>query len=299
MTGYTRDQVQARELTWRGMTPPEWMAASKEQARRLAATGRIGPYEKEYLLKDGSRRWMLFAGRDLRDGTISEYCIDITERKRSEELLRQSLREKEELLKEVHHRVKNNLQVITSLLNLQARQIEDEKTLALFEVARNRVQSIASIHELLYRSGSFAAVELGPYVEKLVADVVRLYSAAERIRVEVDAGGAHLELQRAVPFGLLLNELVSNVCKHAFPEGRRGRIAVEVARVGDEIVLTVADDGIGLPEGFDSNRASIGIFLVHRLAQQLEATVEFRSAGGTTVRVRFAAAAADRRENGR
>ena len=206
------------------------------------------------------------------------------------EALRRSLAEKEELLREVHHRVKNNLQIITSLLSLQSEQIQDKKTLTLFEEARNRVQSIATIHEVIYRSESFAAVELEAYARRLVSDVVRLYDAEKRIAVEILGEPVSLELQRAVPFGLLLNELVSNVCKHAFPRRAHGELAVGLAKNDSTIVLTVADTGVGLPKGFEYERVeSLGIYLVKSLARQLGATITFDSNRGTRVVVQLPA----------
>jgi two-component sensor histidine kinase len=243
------------------------------------------------LRQDHSRFWAQWVTEPVRDETgqlrgVAKVLRDETERQRAEEALRHSLAEKEELLKEVHHRVKNNLQVITSLINLQANQVEDERVLALFDETRNRVYSIATIHELIYRSASFAAIDLGDYARQLVPELVRFYGADDRVRVDVQGDGAQLELERAVPFGLLLNELVSNVCKHAFPEGRRGTLAVSLTRRGDEMVLEVVDTGVGLPEGFDYRRASsLGLQLVHGLALQLEGSLTLRSGPGTTVKV--------------
>jgi PAS domain S-box-containing protein len=217
-------------------------------------------------------------------------ATDVNQERIAAEAVKESLAEKEELLKEVHHRVKNNLQVITSLLNLQASQIEDPAMLALFDVARNRVQSIASIHELLYRSGSFTGVHLDDYARRLVPDLIQLYGLQGRVEVEFLDTPVPLELQRAVPFGLLLNELVSNVCKHAFPSPRTGKLTVNLRLQNDEIRLTVTDNGVGFPQGFSYKHAStLGIYLVYRLARQLRAEVSFQSAGGTTVEVRLPA----------
>jgi two-component sensor histidine kinase len=213
---------------------------------------------------------------------------DETERRQADEAIRRSLAEKEELLKEVHHRVKNNLQVITSLLNMQARQIDNPDVLAQFDEARNRVFSIAAIHELLYRSTSFSAIDLAAYARQLAPDLVRFYNAQDRIEAKVVGDGVTLELERAVPFGLLLNELVSNACKHAFPPPRTGSIVVSFRREDGHIEMTVTDEGQGLPDGFDYRRASsLGLKLVRSLARQLRGFAEMQSGSGTTVRVRF------------
>ena len=182
------------------------------------------------------------------------------------------------------------MQVIVSLLNLQARQIEEQRILTLFEETRNRVQSISSIHELLYRSESFASIELSPYAQQLVPDLVRFYGLQQRVNVEIVGDGATVELERAVPYGMLLNELVSNACKHAFPPPNEGKITIGIRPSGDFIELIVCDTGKGLPAGFDYRHASsLGLKLVHGLVQQLAGTIEIQSEAGTTVCVRFPA----------
>lgn len=260
--------------------------------------GRLIPVERE--IQDDAGRWYLTrvlpyrSTEDRIEGVVITF-IDITTQKRAEmalresdDQLRRSLAEKEELLKEVHHRVKNNLQIITSLLNLQAKRIQDKASLDFFEEARNRVQSIAAIHEIIYRSESFAAVELGTYLRRLVPEIVRLYGAHDRIEVVLQADSTSMELHRAVPFGLLLNELVSNVCKHAFPGTDRGRLTVRLVQEHSDLILTVEDTGVGLTEKFEYETAdSLGIYLVRSLARQLRADVTFDSSAGTGVRVRL------------
>jgi signal transduction histidine kinase len=207
--------------------------------------------------------------------------------RKADEALRGSLAEKEELLKEVHHRVKNNLQVISSLLSLQANRAEDRQVVAAFEEARNRVYSIGTIHEMLYRSGSFASVDLAAYARKLVPELVRFYDAEERVRVEIRGDTLTMELERAVPCGLILNELVSNVCKHAFPHGQAGDMVVSFCHNGGSLAMSVSDSGAGLPKGFEYHKAgSLGLQLVRNLARQLRATVGVDSENGTNVTIR-------------
>jgi two-component sensor histidine kinase len=203
---------------------------------------------------------------------------------------RKSLLEKEELLKEVHHRVKNNLQVIVSLLNLQARQTSDERVLALLEETRNRVQSISAIHELLYRAESFASIRLLGYARQLVPDLIHFYGLADRVQLEIAGEEVSLELERAVPYGMLLNELASNACKHAFCHGRNGHLTIEFRADGKQIEMTVADDGPGLPQDFDYNQAaSLGLKLIRGLVHQLRGTLDIQSQAGTIICVRFPA----------
>lgn len=212
---------------------------------------------------------------------------DITARKQAEDALHASLEEREALLKELHHRVKNNLQVITSMLDLQAHQTADPTTLSALNEAANRVTAIASIHELLYQSGTFARVDLASYTRRLVPHVVSLYRNDARIQVAVSADSIDLDLARAVPFGLLLNELVSNVCKHAFASSGEGQLTVTLRPDNGHFHLRVADTGVGLPPGFDEQMATtLGLQIVRELSTQLGGTVRFTSGDGTTVDVR-------------
>ena len=199
--------------------------------------------------RDGSRFWARWVTEPVYDKTgqlrsVAKVLRDETDRLGAEQAVRASLAEKEALLKEVHHRVKNNLQVITSLINIQAGEVEDERGLALFDETRNRVHSIAAIHELIYRSESFSQIPLIEYVQQLVPRVLGVYDLHERVDLQVQGDDAKLELERAVPFGLLLNELVSNSCKHAFPDGTTGAIRVELHHQEDAYVLNVADTGL-------------------------------------------------------
>jgi PAS domain S-box-containing protein len=241
--------------------------------------------------KDDGLFWARWVSEPVYDATgnlrgIARLMRDETDRRQADEAMRNSLAEKEELLKEVHHRVKNNLQVISSLVNLQASRAEDRQVIAAFEETRNRVYSIGTIHELLYRSGSFASIDLVNYARKLVPELIRLYDAHERVRVEIAGDTLTLELERAVPVGLILNELVSNVCKHAFPRYRSGDMIVAFSRNGGSLTMSVSDSGIGLPVGFAFHKASsLGLHLVRNLARQLRATVGVNSENGTTVTV--------------
>lgn len=231
-----------------------------------------------------SRVWKPFETEMMRD--VGDRTWAAVERARAELALRVSLAEKDVLLSEVHHRVKNNLQVITSLLNLQSREAKDRDVRALFSETRNRVQSISSIHELLYRSNSFAEVDLFAYAQQLVPSLVRFYGAQARVQVEVEGEGATLELQRAVPLGLLLNELVSNALKHGLPDPETGLLRIGFLKEGKTMVLGVQDTGLGLSKGLRTEQGeSLGLKLVHVLAEQLNGTVDIRSDGGTSVRV--------------
>jgi len=167
---------------------------------------------------------------------------------------------------------------------MQARQADEPRAFALFEEACNRVASIASIHELLYRSGSVAPVELATYARELVLRLIHFFDADQRIEAMIMGESVTLELERAVPLGLLLNELVSNVCKHAFSDRQTGSVTVHMSQQGERIRLEVTDTGVGLPEKIDYESSStMGLRLVRALAEQLRATVRVRSGPGTTI----------------
>jgi PAS domain S-box-containing protein len=198
--------------------------------------------------------------------------------------------ERDALLNEVHHRVKNNLHVIMSLLEMQARRTDDFAAFRQLEEAGNRVMSIARIHEMLYQSGSLSGVDLTAYASRLVPQLVAFYNVQDRIEVAVKGENAIVDLERAVPCGLLLNELVSNTCKHGFPDGRRGRLTVRLAHENEQIRLTVQDTGIGLPAGFEiAHSDSLGLTIVRLLTDQLGGSVSFRNGSGTCVEVQFPA----------
>jgi two-component sensor histidine kinase len=209
---------------------------------------------------------------------------------RSEQAVRASLREKEVLLKEIHHRVKNNLQVISSLLNLQARYLPDPAARAIFTQSQNRVQSIALVHERLYESADLSHIDFRKYTTILLDNVFDTHGAESRgIGKAIDVGDASLTVDLAVPCGLIVNELVTNALKHAFPGDRTGTVQVILRETtGGDFDLTVKDDGVGMRADIDPrNTASLGLDLVFTFAEQLNAEVEIGREGGTSFRFRF------------
>jgi two-component sensor histidine kinase len=215
---------------------------------------------------------------------------DITERKRAEEKIRASLREKEVLLKEIHHRVKNNLQIISSLLYLQATRTEHPGAISALRESRNRIKSMALIHERLYQSPNLASVDMGEYTRNLVSDLQRSHSIGERaVRLRLDIEDIPLGITEAIPCGLIINELVSNALKHAFPKGRAGEITIGLQRGGaNQVTLTVSDNGIGLPEQVDFRKSpSLGLTLINSLVEQLGGTIELDRSGGTAFTITF------------
>jgi two-component sensor histidine kinase len=221
----------------------------------------------------------------------------ILARKRAEDALKgmnlklqESLHEKESLLKEVHHRVKNNLQLISSMLSLQAARITDAAVSELFSESRNRVRSMALVHENLYRAGNFSKISMLAHIETLSASLARAYGLnAGSIELRTDVEDISLDLDIAIPVGLIVNELTSNALKHAFPDGRQGLVHIGLRRLGpNRCELTLRDDGIGMDGTIDPRHSdSMGLQLVHDLTEQLHGSIEVTRAGGTTFTLSF------------
>ena len=215
---------------------------------------------------------------------------DITERKRAEERIRASLKEKEVLLKEIHHRVKNNLQIISSLLYLQASRTEHAGAVSALRESRNRIKSMALIHERLYQSANLASVDMGEYTRNLVSDLQRSYRIEESaVRLRLNIQDIPLGITEAIPCGLIINELVSNALKHAFPKGRAGEVTIGLRRAtANRTTLTVSDNGIGFPEQMDFRKSpSLGLTLINSLVEQLGGTIDLDRRGGTTFTITF------------
>ncbi len=222
-------------------------------------------------------------------------AMDVTAFKQTQGRLQASLGEKDALLKEVHHRVKNNLQLISSLLSLQAGRIDDPPVAELFKESRNRVRSMALVHENLYRAGNFARIPMRAHVQNLAAHLIRAYDMhSQQVGLSTEIDDIELDLDRAVATGLIINELISNALKHAFPAGRPGQVQVDLRLVdGNQCRLEVSDDGVGLSSDFDVERAeSLGLQLVHDLTRQLHGTMTVERAGGTRFAIDFGATGA-------
>jgi two-component sensor histidine kinase/DNA-binding response OmpR family regulator len=244
----------------------------------------------------GGERWFLVeevivttaSGLQMVDGLAE----DITERKKVDLQIQAALREKEALLRELFHRVKNNLQVVSSLLNLQSEALTDEQAREMFREGRHRIHSMALIHERLYQAKDLARIDIKQYVHDLASELFFAYGvSAERIRLAVDVNtdGAIIDIEKAVPLGLIINELLTNALKYAFPDGRAGEMTVRIEPApGNMLKLTVADDGVGLPAGIDVNDpATLGLQLVSTLAEQLRGSLEARPQPGATFTITF------------
>ncbi|TKB76231.1 MAG: PAS domain S-box protein [Nitrospira sp.] len=281
---------------WVDNVHPDDVSGCMETYRTVFQNRR--PFTREYRLKrvDGDYRWMLETGvpRFSLDGAFAGYigtCIDITERKLAEDSTRIALEQREALLKEIHHRVKNNLQIVSSLLNLQSNANRNKKVSHLLKECQLRVMSIGLLHETLYRSGNLSKVAMMEYIRALTDHLLRSYGVdSNTIAVTVDVDQIGLNIETALPCGLILDELLSNCLKHAFPEGRRGEIHVELRSNPDQTVtLCVKDNGVGIPDAVNLEEVrSLGLELVELFSDKLEGVPEFRRDNGTEFRLRFA-----------
>ncbi len=216
---------------------------------------------------------------------------EVNERTQAEEQIRESLKEKEVLLREIHHRVKNNLQVVSSLLNLQSGMIKDEQVSQALLESRSRIFSMTLIHEKLYQTNNFSSIDMRDYLQSLVAAILRLLpSSSRQIAVTYAIDPIHLSMDLVVPCGLIVNELVMNAAKYAFPEGSAGNLNVEM-RLNESrtaVQLRVADDGVGLPKDFSIEQSkSLGMKLVNSLVNQIEGSLQMISENGTVFLISF------------
>ena len=294
--GYSRDEVFGKPVDI--LIPAGFRHAHSQHVKEFSAQSqasrRMGERREIFGLHKNGTQFPAEASiskADL-DGTVLYMVIlrDITARREAEYKIQQSLREKEALLQEIHHRVKNNLQVVSSLLGLQSRQVSDEETRRAFRESQNRVHSMSLIHERLYQSKDLAEIDCQEYADQLVGHLFRSYGVSlSRVKLDMDFGGERMPMALAVPIGLILNELLSNCLKHAFPQGRDGRITVKLARSeGETLTLTVSDNGIGLPQNVNLwNARSLGLRLVRILSEQMGAELKMVSEQGTSMELVF------------
>jgi PAS domain S-box-containing protein len=214
---------------------------------------------------------------------------DITHHKNIETQMQASLQEKTVLLREIHHRVKNNLQIISSLLNLQSKYIADENAFEVFKESQNRVKSMAIIHEKLYQSGNFAEINVAEYLKNLTASIYSSYGVElDVISLEINAQHIFLDITTAVPCFLIINEMITNCIKHAFPGDRRGKITINFEKTNDKHIIRIQDDGIGLPKDLNINKTStLGMQLINNLTAQLDGEIQVKSNNGTEFTIIF------------
>jgi PAS domain S-box-containing protein len=295
MAGYTVEEVIGTPFT-HFVHPDELPEAIEFYQRRMAGEPLPTRYERTLRRKDGrSILTEIDAAVVTYEGKPANLAIirDITDRKEWEEKLRQTLRERETLLREIHHRVKNNLQVVTSLLSLSTMHTQNQEAVDLLTDACSRIQAIALTHTQLYESDQFDRINMDKHIRQLVENLSQTYGASERsVTPVIECSRVDLTLNQAIPCALVLNELLSNVYKHAFREGQRGTVEISLRRTADGMVeLRVRDDGVGLPEDMRIDElATLGLQLVRDLVlEQLRGELEVLSSPGTEFFITFQA----------
>jgi len=221
---------------------------------------------------------------------IQAVVRDITDRKRDEDRIKASLAEKEVLLKEIHHRVKNNLQVISSLLKLQSRYIQDSRVIEMLKESQNRVRSMALVHEQLYQSKDLSDIDFAEYIQNLAHNLFQAYKIhAEGVKLQTNIAPCSLNIDTAVPCGLIINELVTNSLKYAFTGQTQGKIKIDFTLDNNGLcVLAVSDSGIGFPQDLDyRNARTLGLRLVGSLVKQIRGRIELLETVGTTFQITF------------
>ena len=315
ITGYRKEDFTAGKVNWRKIVLPEDWKKLVNNNERL----RNDPLlfiEHEYRIRhrEGKIKWVREIVQNIADPKGKKRIMhgavyDITGQKEAEE----SLRKIEEIRKkEIHHRIKNNLQVISSLLELQAERFSEKEVLEAFRESQNRVATMAIIHEGLYRSRNSEALDFSEYLQKLTADLLRSYTVRGDVRMQLDVEETFLGMDTAVPLGIIINDLVSNSLKHAFPQGRKGEIRIKLCKAEENVKnksisnitnnigakssvnknsqysLVVSDNGLGFPEDLDfRNTGSLGLQLVNILVEQLEGTIELQKDSETTFKILF------------
>jgi PAS domain S-box-containing protein len=289
-TGYSREELLER-------TPLDLVAPEEKDqfydSNRILSEKKHWIFERTLLTKEGHRIQSEISSHLFElNGvpTVLAIVRDISERKKAEENLRAALKEKDVMLREIHHRVKNNMQIMASLLRLQARQISDEKAQVAFVGSQTRIRSMALIHEKLYQSENFSSIDFADYIEKMVTHLFAVYQVdPNRILFKIDVQHIEMDINRAIPCGLIINELISNALKHAFPEERKGELTVRMFKdEGGKYHLIIKDKGCGLPESIDIQKPqTLGLQIVADLTSQLEGKLDVRRDGGTEFEITF------------
>jgi len=310
--------IQSNQVTWShnyeilfGLTPgtfgetyEAFLEYVHPQDRQLVAEAITSCFEQKVFYShefrvvwsDGSVHWMAAAGQVFYDETgttavrIIGITIDITQRKQAAEQVKASLHEKEVLLKEIHHRVKNNMQIICSLLNLQASSLENPQTLELLQESQNRVASMALVHEQLYQSEDLARIDFAEYTQNLAANLFNSYDISlDGIALKINVEHVFLSVDAAIPCGLIITELVSNSLKYAFSPGKLGEICIELYPDNDnQLTFSVSDNGIGFPQDLNfHDTETLGLQIVTALTGQLSGTIELENKFGTKFKITF------------
>ena len=278
--GYSPAELEGKRLF--DFVHPDDMEVFLGAMSELSAGKKVLQFTNQYRHRNQTYRWIewrLFSAGNL----IYASARDVTERKKMTDLVEASLAEKETLLREIHHRVKNNLQIISSLLNLQIRKIDDPKTIEVLKDCQSRVLSMALVHEHLYKGKDFSRIDLKNYIHSLGMQLSQSYgNANEIVRFDLNLPDIYVDINTAIPLGLIINELITNSLKYAFKGRKDGKLSITATENDRALTLIVADNGVGMPEGITlENQTSLGLRLVKTLTGQIHGTVVIDRTGGT------------------
>jgi len=294
MFGYSIDEIKGKHATI--LMPDRYKKQFIDKLDRFKSTGNHEldgkTFESLGLRKDGTEfpfEISIATWGPKGNKFTTSIIRDVTERKKTEKMLEKSLHEKEILLKEIHHRVKNNLMIISSLLNLQSDYIKDEESKNIFKESQNRARSMALIHERLYQSIDLKRMDFGDYIRSLSTELLHTYEVDPGlIKLKINVEDIFLDINTAIPLGLIVNELVTNSLKHAFPEGNSGEINVDFHPIDDYYEFTVKDNGVGFPEDIDyQNTESLGLQIVTSLTDQIDGEITLDRNNGTKFKITF------------
>lgn len=254
----------------------------------LKKDGKVSNFNTEFVGNDGKSIHIIISA-SLRDGIISGMFMDITELHHAEEVMKESLKEKELLLREIHHRVKNNLQIISSLLELQKQYLEENSVaINVLNESKNRVMSMSMIHEKLYQSDDLSHINFTDYLKSLITNLFYSYGVTSDINLNLNLDEVYLNIETAVPLGIIIIEIISNSLKYAFPNDMKGEIAVNLINKDENFEFIISDNGIGIPEEIDfNNNPTLGLKLVDSLVNQIDGTMELDKTQGTKYNIKF------------
>lgn len=286
--GWSKEELISK--SYLNFVHPDDIESTRKAAESLSNGQKVISFDNRYKCKDGKYKWLSWNAYPLVDQKlIFAVARDVTHLKKAEKDLKMSLEEKEMLLKEIHHRVKNNLMVISSLLNLQSRYIKDPEALDVFKESQNRAKSMALIHERLYRSTDLKKIDFGDYIRTLATDLFRTYATdTSKIQLKMNVEDIQLDINTAIPLGLIVNELISNALKYAFPNDIEGSIVIDFHSHNNILTIKVKDNGIGFPENLDyKNTESLGLQLVNTLTKQIDGEIQLTKNQGTEFKITF------------
>ncbi|HEX3034633.1 MAG TPA: PAS domain S-box protein, partial [Thermodesulfobacteriota bacterium] len=293
LTGYPPEDFISGKLTWIQIMHPDDIKRILDEVQDAIREEKNHELTYRIRTAEGKDKWVWEKGTGVFEPhgsllALEGFVTDITERKMAEEQVRASLTEKEVLLKEIHHRVKNNLQIISSLLNLQSRTIKGKKSLEKFKESQDRVKSMALIHEKLYQSKDLDRVNFAEYIRSLLNYLFNSYGVGSRVRLRIEVDDIFMNIDKAIPCGLIINEIISNSLKYAFWKDSGGEVKVECKEDEGVYRLIISNDGIPFPENVDFTKTkSLGLQLVCALVEQLRGSIELDRTGGTEFRITF------------